>query len=92
MPKTLNDEYKTRLNKLKKIRELGINPYPEKFEKLQQNHGYRYGRLHLRIRGRYSQTRKDNLCPDGCPVNGFRGQRFRHGTHRPFFTSHDGRT
>ena len=36
MTKILNDEYKTRLNKLKKIREQGINPYPDKFEKLQQ--------------------------------------------------------
>lgn len=35
MAKTLNDEYKTRLNKLKKIKEEGINPYPDKFEKLQ---------------------------------------------------------
>ena len=35
MVKTLNDEYKTRLEKLKKLREQGINPYPEKFEKLQ---------------------------------------------------------
>jgi len=35
MTKTLNDEYQTRLNKLKNIREQGINPYPERFEKLQ---------------------------------------------------------
>jgi lysyl-tRNA synthetase class 2 len=33
MAKTLNDEYKTRLNKLKKIREQGIDPYPNKFDK-----------------------------------------------------------
>lgn len=35
MTQTINDEYKTRLNKLKNLREQGINPYPEKFEKLQ---------------------------------------------------------
>lgn len=35
MAKTLNDEYQTRLNKLKKLKEQGINPYPDKFEKIQ---------------------------------------------------------
>ncbi|MDX9892971.1 MAG: lysine--tRNA ligase [Patescibacteria group bacterium] len=35
MTNTLNDEYQTRLNKLKNLRERGINPYPERFEKLQ---------------------------------------------------------
>ena len=35
MAKTLNDEYKTRLEKLKKLRDNGVNPYPEKFNKLQ---------------------------------------------------------
>ncbi len=35
MTKTLNDEYQTRLNKLKNLKEQGINPYPEKFDKLQ---------------------------------------------------------
>ncbi|MAF13317.1 MAG: lysine--tRNA ligase [Parcubacteria group bacterium] len=35
LPKPLKDEYNTRLDKLKKIREQKINPYPEKFEKLQ---------------------------------------------------------
>ncbi|MFA6254524.1 MAG: lysine--tRNA ligase [Patescibacteria group bacterium] len=35
MEKTLNDEYQTRLNKLKKLKEQGINPYPDKFEKTQ---------------------------------------------------------
>ena len=36
MPKDLNDEYKIRLAKLKKIREQGTNPFPQKFEKTQQ--------------------------------------------------------
>ena len=35
LPKPLKDEYNTRLDKLKRIREQGINPFPEKFEKLQ---------------------------------------------------------
>ncbi|MBI3290709.1 lysine--tRNA ligase [Candidatus Falkowbacteria bacterium] len=35
MAKNPNDEYEIRLNKLKKIREQGINPYPEKFDKSQ---------------------------------------------------------
>ncbi len=35
MEKNINDEYKIRLDKLKKIREKGINPYPDKFLKLQ---------------------------------------------------------
>jgi len=33
MAKTLQDEYKTRLDKLKKLRQEGPNPYPDKFEK-----------------------------------------------------------
>jgi len=35
MSETLNDEYKTRLNKLKNLQEQGINPYPQNFDKLQ---------------------------------------------------------
>lgn len=35
MPKTLQDEYQTRLQKLARIRETGVNPFPEKFNKLQ---------------------------------------------------------
>ncbi len=35
MTENINDEYKIRLEKLKKIREKGINPYPDKFAKLQ---------------------------------------------------------
>jgi len=35
MAEILNDEYKIRLNKLKKIKGQGVNPYPEKFNKLQ---------------------------------------------------------
>jgi len=35
MTNVLNDEYQTRLEKLKKIKEQGINPYPDKFEKTQ---------------------------------------------------------
>lgn len=35
MSKTLNDEYQTRLNRLKKIKEEGVNPYPERFDKSQ---------------------------------------------------------
>jgi len=35
MTKILNDEYKTRLEKLKKLREQGINPFPGQFAKLQ---------------------------------------------------------
>lgn len=35
MTKIFNDEYKTRLEKLKKLREQGINPYPDQFAKLQ---------------------------------------------------------
>jgi lysyl-tRNA synthetase class 2 len=33
MPQKVSDEYQNRLNKLKTIREAGINPYPAKFEK-----------------------------------------------------------
>ncbi|OGY44242.1 MAG: lysine--tRNA ligase [Candidatus Buchananbacteria bacterium RIFCSPHIGHO2_01_FULL_39_8] len=33
MPKTFQDEYKTRLDKLKRLRQEGINPYPDKFDK-----------------------------------------------------------
>lgn len=35
MAKILNDEYQTRLNRLKKIKEEGVNPYPERFDKSQ---------------------------------------------------------
>ncbi len=35
MPEIFQDEYQTRLQKLKKLKEQGINPYPEKFEKIQ---------------------------------------------------------
>lgn len=35
MSKTLNDEYQTRLNRLKKIKDEGVNPYPERFDKSQ---------------------------------------------------------
>ena len=33
MPETINDEYKIRLEKLKKIREQGINPFLERYQK-----------------------------------------------------------
>ena len=36
MTETFNDEYQTRLQKLKKLKEQGINPYPDKFDKTQQ--------------------------------------------------------
>lgn len=36
MPQDSLDEYKTRLEKLKKIKQQGINPYPDKFEKTKQ--------------------------------------------------------
>lgn len=35
MPKIFNDEYQTRLNRLKKIKDEGVNPYPERFDKSQ---------------------------------------------------------
>jgi len=35
MAQNLNDEYKTRLAKLEKMRQEGVNPYPEKFDKTQ---------------------------------------------------------
>lgn len=36
MAKIPHNEYQTRLNKLKKIRQQGINPYPDSFKKTQQ--------------------------------------------------------
>ena len=35
MADNLNDEYKIRLAKLENIRKEGVNPYPEKFDKIQ---------------------------------------------------------